>query len=254
MGTALAAKEVQRPDGQGQVVTLESLRQDFDAIFLGLGLGEGISLGEGEGVFGALEFLRRAKGGQLKKAPKRVAVLGAGNTAMDAALTALRLGARDCMIVYRRSFAEMPAWPKEREALLAAGGHILILSRPIGFAFDAQGRLKGIRIVRTQLGEPDRSGRRKPEDVPGSEYLLEADWAIQALGQALPDELRKALQPLTFDSRGYLAVQAGTGFTGLEGVYAGGDIVNGGTTAVQGIFEGMRAAKAISEALGAPVP
>jgi len=174
-----------------------------------------------------------------------VAVLGGGNTAMDAAVTAARLGVDDVYLVYRRSYGEMPAWPEEKEKLLAAGVHPLFLTQPLGYAVDGEGRLAGVRICRTELGAPDASGRRRPAAVPDSESVLAVDTAIEALGQAMPDDLSDALAALPRTEAGLLRVEADTGYTGVDNVYAGGDVVNGGTTAVQGIAEGMRAADAI---------
>jgi glutamate synthase (NADPH/NADH) small chain len=233
----------------GGDLTLEDLRKEYDAVFLAIGLGEGQSLGQAAGVEPALKFLREAKSRRRTGVPERVAVLGGGNTALDAALTARRLGARDVYLVYRRSFTEMPAWREERDAFLAAGGHVLILTQPLGYVSDERGRLTGVRIARTELGAPDQSGRRKPVVIPDSESVLPVGLAVEALGSSVSEELRAALRPLEFTREGFLAVRPDSCFTGTPKVYAGGDLVNGGTTVVQGIADGQRAAAEIDAAL-----
>ncbi len=232
----------------GVDLSLETLLHDFDAIFLALGLPSPATLGPApEGVVEALDFLSR-----IKKAswplplPDRIAVLGGGNTAMDAACEAKRQGTRDVFLLYRRSFQELPAWPAERDHALSLGVHFLILTQPLGYEADAQNRLTGIRLQHTQLGDPDASGRRKPLPIPGTEYVLPVRLAIEALGQTLPNLTRKALARLTFHPDGTLAVNPRTGATNLPGVYAGGDLVNGGTTAVRAVADGARSAEAIA--------
>lgn len=229
----------------GQDVGLDELRAKFDAVFLALGLGRSTSMGKAAGVVDALGFLRDVKSGRISSLDGKVAVLGAGNTAMDAAVTAKELGARDVFIIYRRSFNEMPAWPSEREHLLAAGCHILILTQPTGYETDGDGKLVGLRIARTELGDPDDSGRRRPIVIPGSESVMPVDLVIEAMGQGIPERLQHALGSVTLTKHGLIATGAGSQATTTPGVFAGGDLTNGGTTAVQGIAEGMRAADEI---------
>ena len=233
----------------GADTDLAGLRSAYDAVFIGIGLTESTSLGQANGVCDALSFLKSAKAGAFEGKPKQVAVLGGGNTAMDAGATALRLGAADVYLVYRRSFSEMPAWRDERDAFLNAGGHVLLLSQPLGYETDDNGTVCGLRIARTALGEPDDSGRRRPVLVPDSEYVLPVDLVIEAIGQTLADDVRQALAELEFTSNGLVLVRNGTCATSADAVFAGGDIVNGGTTAVQGIAEGMRAAAEIDACL-----
>ena len=257
--------DVQFNRALGRELSLEQLRREFDAVFLAIGLGQSTTLGKAQGVVDALSFLRDVKragkgdGTLLCEAPVgpfrqkgpvpfsggRVAVLGAGNTAVDAALTAQRLGAADVFVIYRRSLAEMPAWPDERQRLLASACHLLILTQPLGYELDSTGKLTALRIARTELGEPDSSGRRSPRILPGTESLLPIDLAIEALGQSIPPGLREALSPLEFTRHGLVAVGPDSQATTLPGIYAGGDLTNGGTTAVQGIAEGMHAAHQI---------
>lgn len=227
----------------GHDITLSQLRSDFAACFLGFGLAGSTSLGQADGVVSAVEFLAAVKNGQLKRVPNKVAVIGAGNTAMDAAVTARRLGARDVYLVYRRSFAEMPAWAEERDRFLATGGHLMILTQPLGYDSDAAGKVCGVRICRTELGEPDKSGRRAPLPVPDSEGLLSAELVIEAIGQTLDRATQAALAGVELTRGGLIALAKESQATSLPGVFAGGDIVNGGKTAVQAIADGMYAAE-----------
>jgi NADPH-dependent glutamate synthase beta subunit-like oxidoreductase len=195
-------------------------------------------------------FLRKVKSGELKSVPDRVAVLGGGNTAMDAAVTARRLGATDVYLVYRRSFAEMPVWPAERAMFMASGGHCLILTQPLGYETDKDGNLTGLKVMRTELGEADASGRRRPVAVPNSESVIRVGLAIEAIGQDVGDEMKAALKGLAFTRGGLVQTRPDNPFaTSLDKVFAAGDLVNGGATAVQGVAEGMKAAEAIRREL-----
>jgi glutamate synthase (NADPH/NADH) small chain len=178
-------------------------------------------------------------------------VLGGGNTAVDAAVTAKQLGAADVFVVYRRSAAEMPAWPEEQKRLRKTGCHLLILTQPLGYETDGKGQVVGLRVARTELGEPDASGRRAPRTVPGSEYVLPVAMVIEAIGQGLPDAVRSALEGVSLTRHGLVATRPDSQATSLEGVFAGGDLVNGGTTAVQAVAEGMKAADEIDRTLAA---
>ena len=168
---------------------------------------------------------------------------------MDAALTAKGLGTNDVYIVYRRSFAEMPAWPNERDQVLELGCHLLILTQPLGYETDNSGKLTGLRVARTELAEPDDSGRRAPKVVPKTESVMAVDLVIEALGQAIPPQMREALSHVELTKHGLVATPPDSQATSVPRVFAGGDLVNGGTTAVQGIAEGMRAADEIHELL-----
>ena len=231
----------------GRDVSLDQLRKDYDAVFLAVGLGGSTSLGRAEGVVDALSFLANAKRGGISDIGDRVAVLGGGNTAVDAAVTAKRLGARDVYVVYRRSLAEMPAWAGQRDELLHCGSHLLILTAPLGYETDANGKLVKLRIARTELGADDESGRRRPIVVPGSESTMDVDLVVEALGQRLSSDLRESLGGMAINDRGLVATGDDSQATSISGVFAGGDLTNGGTTAVQGITDGMRAADGIDE-------
>ena len=230
---------------------LESIRSRFDAVFLGFGLSAAMNLPSAtsrpEGVEDALSFLKRMKTKSDLSVGKKVAVLGGGNTAIDAAVVAKQAGAQDVYIVYRRSFKEMPAWKKERDSALEQGIHFLILSQPLDYIAE-NGRLKGVKIARTALGEPDASGRRRPLIVPHSEYIFPVDHVIEAIGQRIDDETKQALGKLELNNNGWIRVNEHFQ-TSIKNVFAGGDIINGGTTAVQAVAEGMRTAKAIHEQL-----
>jgi NADPH-dependent glutamate synthase beta subunit-like oxidoreductase/2,4-dienoyl-CoA reductase-like NADH-dependent reductase (Old Yellow Enzyme family) len=234
----------------GTDLSLADLRDRFDAVLLALGLPRSTSLGQAQGAVDALTFLSDVKCERLTSVPKRVAVLGGGNTAMDAAVTALELGAQDVFVVYRRSFAEMPAWPEEREQFLGRGGQLLILSQPLGYLTDDKGQLIGVRIARTELGDPDASGRRRPVVVPESEWILTVGMVVEAIGQELPHTLRESLDGVRLTRNGLVAMCEGSMATSVPGVFAAGDLTSGGTTAVQGVAEGMRAAREIDAALG----
>jgi len=246
LAPALSAERLEVRLGQalGRDLTLDGLRQRYGAVFLAVGLWGSNSLGHAEGVLEALAFLARVKSGELTAVEGRAAVLGGGNTAVDAALTAKRLGASDVYLLYRRSYLQMPAWEEDRQALLAGGVQPLFLTQPLGYE-TSEGRLTGVRMARTQLGAADASGRRRPEAVPGSENVLPVQLAIEAMGQTLPVELVAALGDLADRSRGCVATRTGSSATMMPGVFAGGDLVNGGRTAVQAVAEGMRAAAEI---------
>ncbi len=233
----------------GENLDLKSLCRDFDAVFLAVGLDSGATMGTAPGVYDALDYLCAAKAGKAPPTGERCAVLGGGNTAIDAALTAIANGVRDLYLVYRRSFQEMPAWQRERELLLKAGAHLLLLSQPLGYTVDDDGRLTGVRIARTVLGAPDTSGRRRPNIVDNSETILAVDSVIEALGQAVPPDLRRALEPLAFNDHGLPQTDPESMACSIPGVFAGGDLVNGGATVVQAVADGRRAAQAINRLL-----
>jgi formate dehydrogenase major subunit len=260
--------------GSGAELDLARLRDAFDAVFLAIGLPGATSLGAARGVTDAIAFLRDVKCGKIAQLSGKVAILGGGNTAIDAAVTAKQLGAEDVYLVYRRSLAEMPAWPDERKRLLDSGCHPMILTQPLGYATDEHGTLTGLRIARTELAtRPEKgtgpicrngpegaahkldlspfpaSGRRAPRVLAGTESVLGVDLVVEALGQGIPTELRAALEGLDLSRHGLVATRPDSQATSLPGVFAGGDLVNGGTTAVQGIAEGMRAAEEIDRLL-----
>ena len=224
---------------------LEDL-QDYDAVFLALGLGPGEPLPgpRPEGVFNALDILKQVKSGTLDSLPDCVSVIGGGNTAVDAALTAKKNGAEDVFLFYRRSLEEMPAWKQEYNKALAQGINFMILAQPVSYEQE-KGMLTGMRVARTRLTARDDSGRRKPEIVPGSEYFFPCTCIIEAVGQKVPESILRALNGIELTDRGLISTHEGSFQTSYTRIFAGGDILNGGTTAVQGIDEGRRAAEEI---------
>jgi len=230
------------------------MAEGFDAAFIGMGLPQSVSAGDEdehiEGLWSALEFLSAAREpGRLDVAGKGVAVIGGGNTAMDAAVSAKRLGARDVYVIYRRSFREMPAWASERDRAMNEGVHFLILTQPIRYN-SKNGRLTGIRVCPTRLGQPDASGRRRPEPVKSSAYDLDMDIVVEAIGQKSPERIAEILPGVLLQREdGLIKTRQGSLATSREGVFAGGDLVRGASTVVAAVADGMRAAKEISEFL-----
>ena len=174
---------------------------------------------------------------------EKVAVIGGGSVAMDCVESALKLGAKDVYLVYRRSFAQMPAEEGERLSALRQGAHFLLLNQPVGYVAGPQGSLAGVELVRTKLGAPDASGRRKPQELKGTDWVLDADVAVEAIGNR-PDT---ADWPSTVktDRRGLVVVDDTTGRTSAQSVYAGGDAVRGPSLVVEAVQDGKRAARAI---------
>ena len=224
--------------------------EGFDAVFIGMGLpaATGISEDKLDGLWDALTFLAKAKEkGGPELAGKRVGVIGGGNTAMDVATTAAHLGARDVYLIYRRSFKEMPAWSGERDRAMAKGVHFIILTQPLGYN-SKNGRLTGIRVCPTQLGEPDALGRCRPVPVEFSAYDLEMDIVVEAIGQKASEGLEEALPGVRTD-KGLIVTQDNSYATCREGVFAGGDLVRGPSTVVAAVADGMRAAREINDFL-----
>ncbi len=248
----------------GQTVTVDELLEEegFDAVFLGTGAGLPMFLEiPGEqliGVYSANEYLTRANLMQAYAFPQvdtpivradRVVVVGGGNVAMDAARTALRLGAGEVTLVYRRSRAEMPARAEEIHHAEEEGVRFLLLTNPVEILGDDRGRVRGLRCVRMELGEPDASGRRRPVAVPGSEFEIPAELVIEAIGNG-PNPLASSTTPgLETDRRGRIVVDPATGKTSKRGVFAGGDVVLGAATVILAMGEGRKAARAIHEYL-----
>ena len=224
--------------------------QGFDAAFIGLGLPRSTSITEKrfDGLWNAMDFLSAAKRGDgLNFAGKSVAVIGGGNTAMDVAVTAAQLHARDVYMIYRRSFKEMPAWSAERTRAISAGVHFLVLTQPLEYNSKG-GRLTGIKVCPTRLGDPDSSGRRRPESVQSSAYNLDMDIVIEAIGQAASDNIEQVLPGVTLDD-GLIRTQADSLATSRRGVFAGGDLVRGPSTVVAAVVDGMKAAREIDQFL-----
>jgi glutamate synthase (NADPH/NADH) small chain len=230
----------------------------FDAVFIGAGAGLPKFLGcPGEnltGVSSANEYLTRAnlmKAYDTEKADtpiyhsRIVAVIGGGNVAMDAARMALRLGAEQVHVIYRRAREEMPARAEEVSHAMEEGVVFNFLRNPVRFLGDDQGRVNALELQKFELGEPDASGRRSPVAIPGSEYVFECDMVIVALGNESNPLLVRATGNLAADRKGRIIVD-GNQKTSLDRVYAGGDIVLGAATVILAMGEGRRAAAAIN--------
>ena len=242
----------------GKSVTIDELleEENFDAVFIGSGAGLPMFMGipgeQAKGVFSANEFLTR---NNLMKAfrddydtpihcGKKVAVVGGGNVAMDAARTALRLGA-DVHIVYRRSEAELPARAEEVHHAKEEGVQFNLLTNPVCILTDDQDNVTGIRVIKMELGEPDASGRRRPVEIPGSEYEIEADTVIMALGTSPNPLISSTTIGLDVNRRKCIIASDETGATSREGVFAGGDAVTGAATVILAMGAGKTAAKGI---------
>ena len=178
---------------------------------------------------------------------KKVAVIGGGNVAMDAARCAMRLGAEKVYIVYRRSEAEMPARNEEIEHAKEEGIEFHLLINPTEILGSKEGYVTGMKLLRMELGEPDESGRRRPVPVEGSEFELDLDAVVVAIGQSPNPLMREATPELKTESWGGIITDEETGLTSIEGVYAGGDAVTGAATVILAMGAGKAAAKAMLE-------
>ena len=254
----------------GKTLTVDELFEDgFDAVFIASGAGlprfMGIPGESLKGVYSANEFLTRSN---LMKAYSndsttpikkngKVAVVGGGNVAMDAARTALRLGAEKVYIVYRRSMAELPARREEIEHALEEGIEFLTLNNPIrilGIETEDKrdirnGCVKGIECIKMELGDPDERGRRRPIPVPDSEFVLDVDTVIMSIGTSPNPLIKVTTEGLEVNRHGGIIVEESTGATSKKGVYAGGDAVTGAATVISAMGAGKVAAKAIDEYL-----
>lgn len=247
----------------GKTLTVEELMQEggFEAVFIGSGAGlprfMGIPGENLKGVYSANEFLTRVNlmkayrpdSATPVQAAKRVAVVGGGNVAMDAARCAMRLGADEVSIVYRRSLEELPARHEEVEHAMEEGIQFRLLTNPVEILGDESGFVRSLRCVRMELGEPDASGRRSPVEVPDSAFLLDCDCVIMAIGTSPNPLIKSTTAGLEINRRGGIVVEEATGKTSLDGVYAGGDAVTGAATVILAMGAGKTAARAIDEAL-----
>ena len=228
-------------------------KEGFDAVFLGTGATESVSLGmpgeELEDVYLGLDLLKEVNKGK-KPFPmgKTVAVIGGGNVATDAARCSIRLGAQKVYIIYRRSLEEMPAYRSEIEAANEEGVELMFLTAPTRILGNKSGRVVGLECKRQELGEPDESGRRKPIPIPNSEFKLDVDRIVEAIGQRIDEKFVRNNSEIKVN-RGLIVIDEKTRMTSKKGVFAGGDAVNGGTTVVQSIAEGKLAAERIDKYL-----
>ena len=245
----------------GKTISVDELLEEFDAVFIGTGAGlpnfmniPGENL---NGIYSANEFLTRINLMKAYEFPKydtpiwigkRVATIGAGNVSMDCARNALRLGAEESYIVYRRSEAEMPARKEEIEHAKEEGVKFELLTAPTRYIGDEEGWVKQMECIRFELGEPDASGRRRPVPIKGSEFLMDIDTVVVAIGQS-PNPLVPEMTPgLKTTKWGTIEVDE-NGRTSLERVWAGGDVTTGDATVILAMGAGRRAAKDIDEYL-----
>ena len=246
----------------GKIKTLDELRDEFDAVFLGTGAGLPNFMGiEGEnlnGVYSANEFLTRVNLMKAFRFPdydtpikrgKKVIVVGGGNVAMDAARCALRLGADEVSIVYRRSEDELPARREEVENAKEEGIIFRLLTNPVRILGDDKMNVKSVECIRMELGEPDASGRRRPVSVKGSEHQIEADTVIIAIGTSPNPIIFSGSDGLEATSKGTIVVDD-SGMSSLRGVCAGGDVVTGAATVISAMGAGKLAAQTINDYLG----
>lgn len=247
----------------GRTVTLDELfEQGYDAIYIGVGAGLPRFLNiPGEnlvGILSANEYLTRAN---LMKAylfpeydtpipkGKNIVVFGAGNVAMDSARTAMRLGAESVRIVYRRSRQEMPARSAEIHHAEEEGIEFFLLTNPTRFLGNEKGRLTGMECLKMELGEPDESGRRRPVPITGSEFKMDCDLAVIAVGAGANPLLTQSVKEMALTKRGYIVADPETGKTSKKAVWAGGDIVSGQATVILAMGAGRKAADSIHKYL-----
>ena len=250
----------------GKSITLNELLEEegFSAAFVGSGAGlprfQNIEGEQLSGVYSANEFLTRVNLMKAYRFPeyltpvragRRVAVVGGGNVAMDAARCALRLGAEKVMIVYRRGEEEMPARREEIEHAREEGVEFALLTNPVKFTGDENGSVTGMTCVRMALGEPDASGRRRPAPVPGSEFETEISCAVIAIGNSPNPLIAQTTPGLETQKWGGIVVKGDTLATSVPGVYAGGDAVTGAATVILAMGAGKKAAREIDEYLRA---
>lgn len=244
----------------GQTISVDELLEEYDAVFLGTGAGLPTFLGlEGEnlaGVYSANEYLIRINLMGAYKFPeyetpikvgKKVAVIGGGNVAMDAARSALRLGAKDVYIVYRRSENEMPARKEEIERAEEEGINFLTLTNPVRFI--GEDSVEKMELMEMELGNPDASGRRKPHPIEGSNFTLDVDQVVVAIGQRPHPMAMKTTPDLEINENKGTIIVNDVGKTSRERVYAGGDVTTGAATVISAMGAGQRAAKAIDDLL-----
>jgi glutamate synthase (NADPH) small chain len=246
----------------GQIYSVDDLLgSGYDAVFIGTGAGLPRFLGvPGEnlnGVYSANEFLTRTNLMRAFRFPeydtpirigKRVITVGGGNVAMDSARTALRLGAEESIIVYRRSAEELPAREEEVEHAREEGIDFQLLTNPLRF-LEKDGAVAGAECIRMELGEPDESGRRRPVPIEGSEFVIDVDTVVIAIGNGPHPLVPRTTKGLDLNRRGNIVADSETGSTSKEGVFAGGDIVTGAATVIEAMGAGKRAAAAIDRYL-----
>ncbi len=244
----------------GKNITMQEIMEEFDACYIAVGAGaphfQGVPGTTLNGVYSASEYLTRInlmhgyefpKFDTPTKKSKKVVVIGGGNVAMDAARSAKRLGADEVTIVYRRSLKELPARIEEYHHAVEEGIIFKWLTNPTEYVNNGEGQLCGVKCIQMELGEPDASGRRRPVPVEGSDFFIEADCAIEAIGQGSNKVLLSTFPEMKLNKWGYIEADPKTGATSVPGVYAGGDIVTGAATVILAMGAGKDAAEAIDK-------
>jgi NADPH-dependent glutamate synthase beta subunit-like oxidoreductase/2,4-dienoyl-CoA reductase-like NADH-dependent reductase (Old Yellow Enzyme family) len=233
-------------------LTIDTLwQQGYKAIFVATGAHKSLSMGvpgeDMKGVFHGIALLKDANLGKTVKLGEKVVIIGGGNVAIDAARTALRLGSKDVRIIYRRSKDEMPAYREEVEAAEAEGANIQYRAAPVRVV-GKDGTVTGLECIKTELGEPDASGRKRPVPVKGSEFVIKADAVISAVGE-VPDTSFLDTKKFDIAAEGTIKVKAQSLETNVNGVFAGGDVVSGPATVIEAIAVARKAAVAIDRYL-----
>lgn len=232
----------------GKDIGLDEIKREYDAILTAIGAHKGIFMGipgeDGEGVWNGIEFLRDFEMNKNIKVGKSVAVIGGGNTAMDVARTALRLGVCKVNVLYRRTSKEMPAWEHEYKDALDEGIEFMFLTSPKRIIRDNKNKLKALECVKMKLGNPDESGRRKPVIIDNSEFLLDVDTVIIAIGQK-PDSNFLAEFGININKKGIIVSSSNNFSTNIEGIFAAGDAITGPDTVVRAAATGREAANYI---------
>ena len=209
------------------------------------GLWKELSLGKADGVIDALTFLKNVKNGEITSVPSKVAILTGGDSAMDASVLSKELGAVDLYLVYPGSLSDMH-WHMDDGWFRNSGTNMLTLIRPTGYVTDKKGKLIGLRICRTEYGQPDKSGLRKIKDVPDSNSILKVDMVIEAMGLGIADNMKKVLKGVRYTEHGLIRTpKEGSFATGLKKVFVAGGLINGGASVVHCIADGMKAAEEI---------
>lgn len=244
----------------GKNITMQEIMEEYDACYIAVGAGapkfQGVPGTTLNGVYSASEYLTRINlmhGYEFPeydtptKNSKKVVVIGGGNVAMDSARSAKRLGAEEVTVVYRRSLKELPARIEEYHHAVEEDIIFNWLSNPVEYVNDGEGQLCGVKCIKMELGEPDASGRRRPVPIENSEFFIEADCAIEAIGQDSNKVLLSTFPEMKLNKWGYIEADSKTGATSVPGVYAGGDIVTGAATVILAMGAGKDSAEAIDK-------
>ena len=228
----------------------------YNAVFVATGLWDGTALFDKKpaGVYASVRFLASPHVGQLQEVANdvegnRVAVIGGGSVAMDCASYALELGATDVFLVYRRSYGQMPADEEERLKALENGIHFMLLNQPKAYVTDSHGRVSGLELVRTALSAPESGKRRSPVEVAGSNWVLNVNCVIEAIGNKAFDDSPKIYPDVTVDAKNLIKASVQDCKTSVSGIFAGGDIVRGPSLVVNAVQDGKIAAGEIDSYL-----